>query len=218
MHNGIRRYRLFSNYSYWREKYLRVTRHVRSISSAITMQCAMRIYMAKKNVYQRGFARVIVCAARVYLCRQIARQRKEYLLRSLDIKTLKRSRYEHRVQRIRFNFWWLLSSRSRGLEKASRTWNKHKMQIGFKKLWAAVVAYRNKKERAATLMNSVVRRFVDQKQVLNYAKFSRGLRRMQAKVRGQMARKQFDVLLYLHAMATKIQKIYRGWKSREDLQ
>lgn len=217
LYHGIRRYRMYRNYTYWREKYLRVTRHHRLVGSAVIIQCALRSYLAKLNVFKRRFARIIVFAARNYICRSMLRARKDYLLRVHDILALKRSRYEHRSQKIGFSMWWRLSSRSRGMVCINRTWNRHVMRRGINKLWAEVLAFRQKKENAVTLINAVVRRFVDQRQVLHYAKFSRGLRRMQAKVRGLAARKEYAVLLYLHAMTTKIQKTFRGWKCREDM-
>lgn len=215
--HGVMKYRLYRNYSYWHDKYKRVTSHLRVQASATIIQCAGRIYLAKVIVFHRRFARVITCAARVYLNRQRAYARKAYVLRCSDIVALKRMRYEWHVQNVRFRAWWLLSSRSRGMLLACRTWNTHKSRKGFNKLWAEVLAFREKQQRAATLINAVARRFVDQRQVLHYNRFSRGLRRMQAKVRGLMARKEFEVLLYLHACATKVQKIFRGWKTREDM-
>jgi ankyrin repeat protein len=215
--NTLTEHKLRMNFMYLRTKYERRTVSKRQQRGAQKIQSRLRIYLAKWNLYHRRFARLIVFSARKYLCRLVLRAKRLYKQRSLDIEALKRGRHQHAVKHRQFRRWWMLSSHSRALAACARVWETHMLRAGLDALCGRVTAYKDRRTRAVTLMNSAVRRFIDQRQVLHYGKFRRGIRRMQATARGRKARKEFAVLLFLHAMATRLQKSFRGWKAREDL-
>jgi ankyrin repeat protein len=203
----------------WRDQFkkhrlARIKLNSKQVRACISLQAAVRCFVARRKFLKRWALKRMVGLARRYLARRRVQSAREYERRLGDYRLSTALTHNDKQLRRHLQAWRRARNVIVGVSHLDVAVHHDKLRRRFTK-WVKLAQHRTQRlAKRAIKIQAQMRRYLVQKFVLHYYRWRRGLVLCQAVYRGRLAVRQFTYDIYFYRMARRIQRVFRGYRCR----
>lgn len=197
-----------------KHKFSRIVLTARQLHCCLSLQCAIRSFLARRELRRRRARKCIGALARRYFARRRVHNERVRERRLEDFGNCVTILHCDKEARRHLKAWRIMRNLILGAWHLQRARDCDRMRRRFAK-WLNLAQYRTKRlGRRVLKIQSVVRMWLTNKYVLHYYRWRRGLVGFQSVFRRRLCMRQFDYDIYFYRAAKRIQKLFRGYHCR----
>lgn len=195
----------------------RITRETREYNASTRIQSLVRVKLAGLKMIRRKNMYRIVKFIRYILAKRRVRKQVMSRRRLVEYAESLHESHERNKVRVTMRKWLRLHKYYCGLEKLNHAYVIYRLRANFTKIKIDTRRYFIKRTNRIIRIQSACRMLIVKQSVLHYYKWRRGMVALQANIRRKLVQPQFYYDIYYYKLVKRIQRLYRGFRTRSHL-